>query len=117
MEDSRNDGTAKEDTDLTPKPRIALAGRPRPKHHPRGHSLIFLIVMSSKLHQREPHWETESMRWILTHEVTAALLDKTLKGINSHGLDKTYLIVKRHRSAHLSLKIPDTPSTLQRRTK
>src|SRR5882757_6827526 len=72
-----------------PNPPIALAGRLGPKHHPRGHSLIFLTVMSSKLHQRQPHWETESMGRILTHEVTAALLRKTLKGINSHVSTKT----------------------------
>src|SRR5882757_5959274 len=65
-------------------PPSTQAGRPEPKHHQKGHSLRSLKVMSSKLHQRQPHWETESMGRILTHEVTAAHQGKTLKGINSH---------------------------------
>src|SRR5882757_7657570 len=72
-----------------PNPTNALARRPGPKHHPKGHSLRSLKVMSSKLHQRQPQWEKESTGRILTHEVTAALQEKTLKGINSHVSTKT----------------------------
>jgi len=53
----------------------------------------------------------KSTGWTSTHEANAGPQGKIARGINSHVLTKLHLFVNLHRSAHLSPKTPDIPST------